>query len=97
MRKLLMLMVVAGFMAICFAGCDNEKVEDSWEKAKVVHSVAKTIGKAAIDNGVVGEDTAQKLKDANTIVESAGGGIEYIYEGVHTEKKQDVDTNTDTN
>ncbi len=97
MRKLLMLMVVAGFMAICFTGCDNEKVEDSWEKAKVVHSVAKTIGKAAIENGVVGENTAQKLKDANTIVESAGGSAEDIYEVVNSEKKQDADTSMGTN
>lgn len=97
MRKLLMLMVVAGCMTTCFTGCDNEKVESSWEKAKIVHSVAKTVGKAAIENGVVGEDTAQKLKNANTIVESAGGSAEDIYEVVNSEKKQDVDTNTDTN
>jgi len=92
MRKLLMMMVVAGFMAICFTGCDNEQVEDSWKKAKIAHSVAKTVGKAAIENGVVGENTAQKLKDANSVVESAGGSAEDIYEVVNSEKKQDVNT-----
>ena len=90
-------MFAAG-LAACFmlSGCDaedQEKVENSWNKAEAAHTIAEAIGKTAIEAGVVDEETALKLKAANSAVKTVGGAVKETYTVVkESEKKQVVNT-----
>ncbi len=92
MKKLILGSLIA--VVMMFTGCsmDQEKVESGWDKAKTAHAVAKAVGGAAIDSGLVSEETAQKLKTANSIVETTGGAAEDLYT-IGT-KKPDADMNS---
>ncbi|WP_419768581.1 hypothetical protein [Arcobacter sp.] len=93
MRKFL-LMIVAAFMMMACTGCDNSEVESSWDKAKIAQKVVKAIGKTAIEEGVVSDATADKLKKVNSAVEGAGGLAEDVYKSVNVGKKTDATTSS---
>ena len=89
--KKLMMVVFAAFMAACFfTGCDNTKVESSWEKAKTAHAITKAAGVAAIERGVVSDKTAEKLKTLNSTVETGGSMAESVYKRVKPPEQEEA-------
>ncbi len=82
MKKLMMVMFAALMAACFFSGCNNERVESSWGKAKKAHAIVKAAGGAAIKHDVVSDETAVKLKSLNSTVETGGSLAESVYNKV---------------
>lgn len=87
MKKFLTVLFAVFITALMLSGCDNEKVEESWEKAKTAHTIIKAAGAAVIDSGVVSNETADKLKTADNALVKAGSTVEKIYENIQEKKR----------
>jgi len=83
-------LLLSALVAFAFSGCDNEKVENTWDRAKKVHKVVKGIGKAVIETGVISAETAEALQDANSKIEGVGGAARKSWLDITESKKKDA-------